>query len=231
MLHSLSNEILFFIAFAVNFVFILAAARLGKNWLFALMGTNLLFTAFFGGKLFDFYGTMLSVSLFSYASLFVVGTLLTEHFGKKEAEKAIWMGFFVFVAYLVYQLVVLSFKSHPTTEGASQALAFLLSTTPRLVLASGLAYLASQFVNVWAYQQIGQKTMGEFGRKNLWFRTNASTLLAQFVDCFVFFPVAFLHVLPNNVLLHLILVTFVAKAILSVLNTPAFYIGARIIKK
>ncbi len=227
-LSSLSNEVLFFIAFALNFLFLVAAFRLGKNALFLLMGVNLLFTAFFGGKLFDFFGFMLSASLFTYASLFVIGNVLVEHFGKKEAEKAIWAAFLVFVAYLVYQLVIIGLTSHPSTQSASQALAFVLSTTPRLVLASAAAYLASQFVNIWAYEQLMNH---KFGKKHLWIRTNGATLLGQLVDCFVFFPVAFLHVLPNTVLLQLILITFAAKALLSVLNTPALYVSKKLLPR
>lgn len=77
----------------------------------------------------------------------------------------------------------------------------MLGSVPRIVLASMLAYLASQHHDVFAFNYLRKLTKG----KALWLRNNVSTMVSQGMDTVIFTSIAFVGTIPLNVLLNMIL--------------------------
>ena len=91
--------------------------------------------------------------------------------------------------------------------------------TPRIVLASLLAYLAGEFSNSIVLARLKVRTAGRY----LWVRTISSTLIGEGVDTAIFCMVAFYGTLPNDLLGAIIASNYIFKCGVEVLLTPATY--------
>jgi uncharacterized integral membrane protein (TIGR00697 family) len=98
----------------------------------------------------------------------------------------------------------------------SEMFAKVLALTPRITIASFVAYLLSQHHDIWAFHFWRKKTNGKY----LWLRNNASTIVSQLLDTVVFTFIAFYGVLP---IAPLILGTWVVKILIALVDTPFIY--------
>ena len=217
----MSNELLFFVKVLVTLSFVLLACRLGKTWLIGLIAAQVVLMNIFVAKGMYLFGLAVTGGNVLYASIFLATDMLCEHWGKKEAVKAVRIGFFVSIFFLIMSQFILKFAP-ADYDFAHSAMATLFTLTPRIVLASMVAYLTSQHLDVWLYNLIKEKTKGRM----LWLRNNGSTLISQAVDSIIFTTIAFAGVYP---LLELILFTYIIKAIVAILDTPFIYLS-KIIK-
>jgi uncharacterized integral membrane protein (TIGR00697 family) len=99
-------------------------------------------------------------------------------------------------------------------------------------LASLIAFAIGEFSDVLIFYRIRQR----LGKRNLWFRTNASNFLSQFLDTVIFMSLAFYAVnLPFaanfSFLLGLIVPYWLLKCFMSVIETPLVYVGVKLLKK
>jgi len=119
--------------------------------------------------------------------------VLTEVYGYARSRKVIWTGFFC--AGLM-SAVFAAVGALPPAEGwgGQEAYQTILGTTPRIVLASLIAYLAGEFSNSYVLAKMKIATRGRF----LWMRTIGSTLVGEGVDTAIFCTVAFLGTMPKR---------------------------------
>ena len=103
----------------------------------------------------------------------------------------------------------------------------ILGQTPRIVLASLIAYFCGEFSNSFVLAKMKIRTKG----KMLWTRTIGSTVVGELVDSFIFILVAFLGILPNSLLFTLIISNYLFKTGVEILFTPLTYKVVRFLKK
>ncbi|MFH1649731.1 MAG: queuosine precursor transporter, partial [Candidatus Woesearchaeota archaeon] len=129
------------------------------------------------------------------------------------------------VMLLVVSQMMMRTQVLPFSQSMHDALITVFSFTPRLVLASLVAYFISQFHDVWAFHAWKRRTKG----KHLWLRNNASTIVSQFIDTVIVVVIAFYGVLPG--LIELILGIWILKVIIAMLDTPFMYLSGMVIKR
>lgn len=157
---------------------------------------------------------------------YIFGDILTEVYGYKHSRKVIWLGFFSAlmmsaVFYIVGQLP-------PAPEWGNQdAYNAILGSTPRIVLASLVAYTCGSFSNSMILAKMKVWTKGKY----LWARTIGSTVVGELVDSTLFILVAFLGVLPLSLLVTLIVSNYIFKTLVEVAFTPVTYKIVRFLKK
>jgi len=105
-----------------------------------------------------------------------------------------------------------------------EAYSIILGSTPRIVLASMIAYLISQNHDVWAFHWWKQKTSG----KHLWMRNNFSTITSQLIDSVLFIGIAFMGIYPLKTIGVMIFSQYLIKVGIALLDTPFCYILVRI---
>ena len=213
------NETVFIITALVDLMFVLTCFALGRYWLQASIVVNLILISTFGAKLISVLGLVTNAGNVFYAAVFFAAHLLVEHYGKKEGLKSIWLGFgslmfFVFIGQLTVRFIGL-----PQSDVSNQAMATLFQFVPRIATASILAYLASQLWNVWLYGFLYKKSAG----KRLWFRDLSANVTGQLIDSVIFFSIAFLGVVPSNILLQTIVIGFAVKVLVGALGAPLLY--------
>ena len=93
--------------------------------------------------------------------------------------------------------------------------------SPIAVLASMMAYLLAQFIDIKIFHYWKKKTQG----KHLWLRNNFSTFTSQFIDTFtVVGLLCIFKVLPWSMFGGLLLSGFLFKIVIAALDTPILYL-------
>ena len=108
---------------------------------------------FVGGGIFTDGGAIL------FPLTYIVGDVLAEVYGLRQAKRAIWVGFALGA---LASLTFLAVGAAPPGPGYENQEAFLavLGFVPRIVLASLAGYLVGQFLNAYVVVKIKERTKG-----------------------------------------------------------------------
>jgi uncharacterized integral membrane protein (TIGR00697 family) len=149
---------------------------------------------------------------------YVFGDILTEVYGYAKARRVVWAGFaaMAFASFMAWVVVQLPPASGWPNQAAYET---IFGATPRIVLASLLAFWAGEFVN--AYVLARMKVWSE-GRA-LWLRMIGSTGIGQGVDSLIFYPVAFYGVWSDALLLTVMVSNYVLKVAWEIVALPVTY--------
>lgn len=164
-----------------------------------------------------------------FAVTFLITDILSECEGREHANKAVMMGIFTSVFFLVVSQSWLLYV--PSSEDwAMGAITEIFSNTPRMVLASLSVYAISQAFDVWLYHKWWKLTERKSGskRKYLWLRNNGSTLVSQLINTVLFNVIAFAGTYDFKTVMEIIGSSYIIFVFTSLLDTPAVYIARRI---
>ena len=226
----MSNELLFIIQTIIGLAFTLVAFSMGRNWLYGYIAVCIVLANIFVTKQITLFGIPATGGNVLYGSIFLATDLLSEHFGKREARQAILLGFGAALFYLIMSQFILKFSPSPDDWGAAEGMATIFDFAPAIVLASLMAYLISQFHDIWAFHWIREKTGGRY----LWLRNNGSTWVSQLIDSVVFSILAFLvlpilfpnaEALPYDIVVGIIISTYFLKILVAAIDTPFIYLS------
>jgi len=164
-------------------------------------------------KWFTFDGGTL---LFPFSYIF--DDILTEVYGYSKSRQTIWLGFFA--AFMMSVIFIVVGKLPPAAGWDNQA-AYdaILGLTPRIVLASLIAYSVGEFSNSFVLAKMKILTKGKW----LWTRTIGSTIVGELFDTLLFVTIAFWGVFPAPLIVTLIISNYVFKTGVEVVFTPATY--------
>jgi len=183
-----------------------------------LFVTSLLLSNIIAGKLIIIGSMILPGAVILFPLAYIFGDILTEVYGYSRARMVIWTGFACNILMVGVFFLVMAIPS-PSFFEAEDAFATVLGMTPRIVLASLLAYLLGEFSNAAILSRMKILTGGKW----LWTRTIGSTLIGEGIDTIVFITVCFLGVVPNAVLLQMVLYQYLFKVAFEILATPLTY--------
>lgn len=219
----MSNEILWFLMMATNFLFIMAIYRLwGKQGLLCWIPVSVILANIQVVKLVSLFGITSTLGNIVYASAFLVTDILSENHGREDAKQAVYVGFFSLIVTTVIMNLALQFTPH-SDDFAQGALETIFRIMPRLAIASLVAYGLSQTHDVWAFHWWKKMTKG----RHLWLRNNLSTLVSQALDSSVFTLIAFYGTVPLGILWEIFISTYVLKFIVALCDTPFVYIARK----
>ena len=157
---------------------------------------------------------------------YIFGDVLTEVYGYKKSRRVIWLGLFsAFLMSMVFYIV--GKLPADASWGGQEAYDMILGQTPRIVLASLIAFFSGEFSNSFVLAKMKVWTKG----KMLWARTIGSTVVGELVDTLLFVVIAFAGVLPTSVLITIIISNYVFKTGVEVLLTPLTYKVINFLKK
>lgn len=157
---------------------------------------------------------------------YVIGDVLTEVYGYARARRVVWAGFgaMIFMSFMSYVIVKLPPADGWAGQGAYDS---VFGQTPRIVFASLIAFWAGELVNAYIMARMKVWTQG----RHLWTRTIGSTIFGQGVDSIIFYPLAFMGVWSNELLLGVMLSNFALKVAWEALLTPVTYRAVGFLKK
>jgi len=157
---------------------------------------------------------------------YVFGDILTEVYGYARARKVVWAGFGALGFASFMSWAVLAF---PPAPGWPHQAAYetVFGGTPRIVLASLVAYFCGEFCNSYVLAKMKLRTSGRL----LWTRTIGSTIVGEAVDSAVFYPVAFLGVWSHALVLQVMVSNYAIKVLWEVVMTPVTYRVVNFLKR
>lgn len=199
----------------------------------SLVVSNLIFQKFFywypfDGKIFGSRLFELSVGILPYPITFLITDLISEIYGKIAANRVVTAGIFASFFSMGILLIADYVPAMESSPVDNPTFTQVFSLSPLAVLASMIAYLLAQFVDIRIYHFWKKLTNG----KMLWLRNNFSTFASQFLDTFsVVCLLSVFGVLPWDLFFGLVLSGFIFKVIVALLDTPLLYLLVWMCKK
>ncbi len=216
------NEWLWLAMLLINFFAIMISYRLwGRLGLYIWMPIAIIVANIQVTKTIQLFGFEATLGNIVYATSFLVTDILSENFGKKEARKAVGIGFFSLITMTILMNLALYFIP-AASDFVQDSMKTIFSLMPRIALASLSAYGISQLHDIWAYD-FWKKKFPSKGK--LWIRNNLSTMVSQLLDTIVFTLIAFYGVFPKSVLFEIVITTYLLKWVVAVADTPFIYLA------
>ncbi|MFV0266189.1 MAG: queuosine precursor transporter [Draconibacterium sp.] len=228
----MQNELLWLVMLLANFLMIILAYRLFGKWgLIMWIPISVIVANIQVIQTVKLFGLVSTLGNIVYATSFLVTDILSENYGKKEAKKAVWIGFFSLISMTLLMNMALQFipfSGDDFAATAHSATSTIFSLMPRIAIASLAAYLLSQRHDVWAFHFWKSR----FSKDNqLWIRNNLSTMISQLIDSSVFVLIAFWGVYEGIVLLEIFITTYILKWVVAAADTPFVYWAKGIFRK
>ena len=201
----------------------------GKAGLQVAIATAIILANLQGPKLTVIFGMETSLGVIFYSSIFFATDVLSENYGKAEANKAVRMGFAVSIIVLVMLSFAMLYQPSqlPATAEFSanvhNAFATIVNFTPRMILGSLFAYIVSQSFDVWIFHKIKSIT----GDRWLWLRNNLSTMSSQVIDTAIFTLVVWAPIIGIRPALALGFSKYVFKLVIAMIDTGFVYWAKR----
>lgn len=195
---------------------------LGALFIASLVVSNLIFQKFFHWDFFGIYRFEISVGILPYPITFLITDIISEVYGKKKANQVVTTGIFASVFSLLIVYVANNAPAIASSPVDDSLFTKVFGQTALAVLASMLAYLAAQYIDIYIFHFWKKVTKG----KMLWVRNNFSTFTSQFVDTFaVLFLLCSFNILSWDLFSSLLISGFLFKALIAVLDTPFLYLA------
>ncbi|SDN20530.1 hypothetical protein SAMN04488516_10121 [Desulfonauticus submarinus] len=192
-------------------------------FLIAAFSGSLVIAQVLASKIVMWKGIVFPAGVIAYCITFVATDVISEIWGKSVAKQVVWAGFgAVIVSLFLIQGAVLM----PAAPfwGKDSAFSSIMVSTPRIILASLIAYLVSQTHDVWAFHFWKRVCKGKY----LWVRNNFSTAISQLIDTTLFIGIAFGGQVP---ILSLIGGQLLIKLGIALLDTPVVYLFVWVLRR
>lgn len=160
----------------------------------------------------------LSGAVIVFPISYIINDLLTEVYGYRRAMHVIWMGFALsaFVALAAQLACWLPDPLYPENREVAASFNRLFGLVPRTTVASLLAFIVGSQINARVMSKMKVATRGRgFGGRAI-----LSTLAGELCDSLVFYPLAFLGVMPLKAILVIVLTQVAVKTLYEILVLP-----------
>ncbi len=194
--------------------------------LVALFVTCLIAANITAVKLISLYGLLLPAAIVIFPVSYILGDVLTEVYGFRQARRVIWLGFLCNLIVVAAIWIGLVLPAASFWDG-QEAYERILGAAPRILAASFLAYLVGEFANAFVLAKMKIATEGRY----LWARTIGSTLVGQGLDSLLFITLAFAGVIPLGALATAIVTQWLVKSAYEAVATPVTYLVVGYLKR
>lgn len=194
----------------------------------SLVVSNLIFQKFFYWEPLGWYRFEISVGILPYPITFLITDTISEIYGKKKANQVVIVGIFA----SVFSMGIVTLANYAPAIANSpvdnKTFSHVFGLSPLGVLASMLAYLTAQFVDIKIYHFWKNYTQG----KHLWLRNNFSTFTSQLIDTsLVVGLLCLFKVFPWSSFIPFVISGFLFKVVIAILDTPILYMIVFYLKK
>jgi hypothetical protein len=158
----------------------------------------------------------------------LITDLISEIYGRKKANQVVTAGIFASFFSMGIVLVANMAPAIPSSPVDNSQFSKVFALSPIAVLASMIAYLCAQYVDIAIYHFWKRVTGGRY----LWIRNNFSTFTSQFIDTvLVVGLLCIFGVLPWALFEGLVISGFIFKILIALLDTPFLYFFVYILRK
>ena len=177
-------------------------------------------------KMVSLGGITATAGLIVFPISYIINDCIAEVWGFRKARLIIWLGFLMNLLAVLFIQLAIVLPSAPFWEGQS-AFEATFSSTPRILLASFIAFLAGSFLNAYVMSKMKISS----GGKHFSLRAIASTVVGESADSLLFFPIAFGGVVPVKELIVLIITQACLKTAYEIIILPVTIRVVRLVKR
>lgn len=219
------NEAIAIGSFVVLVLLVMAAARLGKTYLFILSTAFILVSNITVQIPVNVFGATISWAVIVYSMIYLITDILSECYKRATAYKLAACNLAVQV--LLWSYVWSSLQVEPTAGGdrSFATMRDLFSTTARITFAAIIAS-AGAFLDIWVYEWLMKRKQTGFISR-LWVRNNLSTWLGQSLNTVIFFVLALYGEVETRTLVSIILTAVLVKIVIAACDTPFLYLARK----
>lgn len=196
----------------------------GKVGLIVWIVLNLIISNIQTVKIIEIMGNCISLGNISYSSIFLATDILNEKYGKKIAQKSVYVSFIAIVIFTFAMAMTLNFIP-ASVDSSQEHLMQIFSYLPQITIGSLLAYLISQLLDTTLYQWLHKHNA------KLWIKNNISTIISQIVDSIIFVSIAYFNVIELSSMIELIVTMCSWKILLAFFDTPFVYMVSKMKNK
>ncbi len=225
----MQNELLITASLAVSYCSLLLFYRLaGKAGIYSWIAVSTIIANIEVTILVYAFGIEQTLGNTLFASSFLATDILSERYGKRHADKGVLIGILTSGIFIVFTVLWRLYEPSPQ-DIAMPAVRAVFGNTPRILAASQIAYIVSEFLDVKLYHAIWKITENKSGdrKKFLWLRNNAATMAAQLINIIIFNTGAFAGIYDSRTLLSITTSCYVIYVFTSLMDTPFLYLARR----
>jgi len=169
-----------------------------------------------------------TVVIFVLPLIYAANDIIVEVYGKARATSVVRSSLAMIFFLLLFSILATYLPASERFKLTEPAYETIFGISIRFSAASLVAFAISEFADVFIFAKLRQK----LGKRRLWFRTNVSNFLSEFLDTAIFMLLAFYafdqSVLSNvSFIAGLALPYWLLRCFMSIIETPLVYWGVR----
>ena len=157
---------------------------------------------------------------------YILNDVIVEVWGYRKARLIIWSGFAVNLLAVLFFTIAIAFPAAPFWQN-QEAFATILGNTPRIIVASLLAYLTGSFLNAYVMSRVKVLMKG----KDFSVRAILSTLFGETADSLIFIVIAFAGTFPVKVILVMVATQACIKTLYEIVVLPITIVVVKKVKE
>jgi uncharacterized integral membrane protein (TIGR00697 family) len=146
---------------------------------------------------------------------YILSDIFSEVYGYKASRRMSWVSFGMNL-FMVTAFQVAILLPYPVWWNNQDAMAVVLGSTPRILIASMAAFQ----IGDWFNDIVFQKLRVEHGEKGFWFRAVTSSIVGETIDSSIFFSIAFIGKMPLSALPTTVLTGVISKVFYEIFLMP-----------
>lgn len=215
------NEAILGLLAVIDAGVMLVMFAIGRDWLYGCITVNLLLVSIFGAKLIPVFGLVTNMGNVFYAMVYFGTFLLLEYGAPAPGARIVWTGAVSITLFTILSQVALFVTGSPVSTDLSIALNVVFANSPRIALASIVAFVVAQLVAIRTYRALRVR----YGHRRWWLRAVLVIVLAQAVDSLIFFTVGFAGILVGAALTQALFGGFMLKVVVGFATVPLLYVS------
>lgn len=192
--------------------------------------TNAVVAELIGGKLIQLGPFIMSIGIIPWPVVFLTTDLINEYYGKAGVRRlSIITASLIAYAFIILFVAIKVPAAVGISTVSDEQFYAVFGQSLWIIVASIIAFLISQFVDVFIFWLLRDKT----GGKMIWLRSTGSTIISQLIDTFVVLGIAFWlpGKMTTSVFLNAAFTSYTMKLMIAVVLTPLIYLGHNLIEK
>lgn len=186
-----------------------------------LIASNLLET-----KVINLFGLTATGGVIVFPISYIINDCITEVWGYQKAKKIIWTGFASNFLMIAFSQIAILIPAAPFWEG-EDSFNFIFGLAPRIAVASLLAFLVGSFLNAFIMSKMKIASKGKYFS----IRAIVSTIVGETADSIIFFPIAFIGLMPIREIMLMIITQAILKSSYEIIILPITIKVVKLIKK
>jgi uncharacterized integral membrane protein (TIGR00697 family) len=170
----------------------------------------------YDARLISLFGFTISPGTLTFPFSFLLSDILTEVYGFKNSRRAIWAALFFNSIFLIFGQIIIHLPTPDFAIDNNSAFNKLLSLNIWIISGSFISYIIAEPINSYIVSKLKLLCDGKY----MGIRFIGSTVIASFIDTFLFIIIAFYKILNFENLINMIFIVWLCKCLIEIIGLP-----------